>query len=62
EAGKLDRIVDSIGAGDSFDAGYIDALLDGNDPGSCLANATKVATRTLASVGGQFNNPGTNPR
>ncbi|MEX2717418.1 MAG: carbohydrate kinase family protein [Candidatus Sigynarchaeota archaeon] len=48
------EIVDSIGAGDSFDAGFIDAWIDKKSKQECLLNATRVAARTLRKPGGQL--------
>ncbi len=53
-ASKVENIVDSIGAGDSFDAGFIDAWLRKETPRECLVNATNIAARTLAHPGGRL--------
>ncbi len=47
-------IVDSIGAGDSFDAGFVDAWIAKKAKRECLSNATRVAARTLRQPGGQL--------
>lgn len=51
-----DEIVDSIGAGDSFDAGFVDAWLANKSKEECLEHATSIATRTLRFAGGQLGN------
>lgn len=53
----LDEIVDSIGAGDSFDAGFVDAWIEKKSKRDCLANATHVAAATLKQPGGQLERP-----
>lgn len=54
EAIPQGEIVDSIGAGDSFDAGFVDAWIARNPKRECLLNATRVAARTLRQPGGQI--------
>jgi len=49
-----EEIVDSIGAGDSFDAGFIDAWLQHESKEECLERATSIAARTLRNPGGQL--------
>nr|MDO8110477.1 carbohydrate kinase family protein [Candidatus Sigynarchaeota archaeon] len=49
-----EEIVDSIGAGDSFDAGFVDAWLAKKSRKECIEHATRVAARTLRHPGGQF--------
>ena len=50
----FDEIVDSIGAGDSFDAGFVDAWIAKKSKRECLSNATRIAARTLLKPGGQL--------
>jgi sugar/nucleoside kinase (ribokinase family) len=50
----FDDIVDSIGAGDSFDAGFVDAWIAKKTKLECLQHATGVAARTLRQPGGQL--------
>ncbi|HME55061.1 MAG TPA: carbohydrate kinase family protein [Candidatus Lokiarchaeia archaeon] len=47
-----DEIVDSIGAGDSFDAGFLDAWFANKSKVECLERATSIAARTLRYPGG----------
>jgi ribokinase len=50
----FDEIVDSIGAGDSFDAGFVDAWIAKKSKRDCLLHATRVAASTLRQPGGQL--------
>jgi ribokinase len=52
-----DEIVDSIGAGDSFDAGFVDAWIAKKSKRECLSQATHVAALTLKQPGGQLGRP-----
>lgn len=45
------KVVDTTGAGDSFWAGFIVALLDGNPLGHCALFAREVVGRKLVTVG-----------
>ncbi|WP_186754708.1 carbohydrate kinase family protein [Echinicola salinicaeni] len=53
-----DQFVDAIGAGDSFNAGFICKFLQGNDWGECLkfANLTGALNTTAAGGTGAFDN------
>lgn len=53
-----DDIVDSIGAGDTFDAGFVDALSRGEDVEAAMSRATMVAASTLRAPGGKVSLPG----
>lgn len=44
------EVVEAVGAGDAFAAGYLDALLAGADPAARLARGHALATRALAST------------
>lgn len=44
-------LVDTIGAGDAFDAGVIDAVLRGLDPAAALEAAALIAARAVATAG-----------
>lgn len=44
-------VVDTVGAGDAFDAGAIDARLAGADPAGALAAGALVAARAVATPG-----------
>ena len=45
-------IVDSVGAGDTFDAGFLRAWLLGRDVAACLRIATRCARASLTAAGG----------
>ncbi|MFO7955147.1 PfkB family carbohydrate kinase [Thioalkalivibrio sp.] len=45
------RVVDSVGAGDTFNAGLIHALVSGQPPEQALTTAVRLAERKLAQVG-----------
>jgi sugar/nucleoside kinase (ribokinase family) len=47
-------VVDTTGAGDAFDAGFIDALLDDAEPEDCLRRACicgGLSTRVAGALG-----------
>jgi ribokinase len=46
------KIVDTVGAGDNFDAGFLRAWLLGREIEACLALATRCAVSSLAAAGG----------
>jgi sugar/nucleoside kinase (ribokinase family) len=45
-------VIDTVGAGDAFLAVLVDGLVSGDDPGTTLAEANRVAARTLGQRGG----------
>ena len=45
-------VVDTTGAGDSFDAGFISAMLEGLPGSTCLERAVLCGTLSTRSVGG----------
>lgn len=45
-------VVDATGAGDAFDAGFIDAWLDGSPAETCLARAVACGTYATRQIGG----------
>lgn len=55
--GLLVEVVDSVGAGDGFTAGFIAGLLNGRDPGVCARWGTIVASFVLERIGCQTNLP-----
>ncbi|MEX2436107.1 MAG: carbohydrate kinase family protein [Balneolaceae bacterium] len=48
----ISNIVDTIGAGDNFNAGFIHAYLNGKDPESCLAEGNRTAAVSTLAPGG----------
>ncbi len=46
------KVVDTTGAGDTFDAGLIGTWLTGGKPGDWLAAAIAAASRSIQSIGG----------
>jgi sugar/nucleoside kinase (ribokinase family) len=46
------QIVDTVGAGDNFDAGFLRAWLLGREIPTCLSLATRCARASLAAAGG----------
>ncbi|HUJ94128.1 MAG TPA: carbohydrate kinase family protein [Terriglobales bacterium] len=45
-------VIDAVGAGDSFDAGYIHSLLRGDSPENCLAFANAAGALSTTKAGG----------
>jgi sugar/nucleoside kinase (ribokinase family) len=50
--------VDTTGAGDTFDAAYVDALLDGRPAEECLARACLAGALATTAHGGTAGQPG----
>ena len=48
----ITKIVDTIGAGDSFNAGFIHAYLNGKDPEACLEEGNRTAAVSTTAPGG----------
>jgi len=49
------RFVDTIGAGDAFDAGFLHALLEGRDLVKSAEIGISTATNSIQNVGGIIN-------
>jgi fructokinase len=50
--GEAVRVVDTIGAGDSFTAGLVTAVLEGRPPDEAARRANRLAARVAACAGG----------
>jgi sugar/nucleoside kinase (ribokinase family) len=57
EPGTPVEAVDTTGAGDTFDAAYIDGLLDGLEPQECLRRACLAGALSTSAVGGTAGQP-----
>jgi sugar/nucleoside kinase (ribokinase family) len=51
------EFVDAVGAGDTFNAGYLAGTLLGRDPGKCLAMAVIAGSLSTAAAGGTAGQP-----
>ena len=51
EAIKIDKIVDSTGAGDAFWAGFLTSFVKGKNTNSCIEYALHVAAVKLINIG-----------
>jgi sugar/nucleoside kinase (ribokinase family) len=52
------KVVDTTGAGDAFDAGLIDAVLDGTNPLDMLRRASACGALSTRMAGGLMGLPG----
>ncbi len=46
------KVIDTTGAGDSFNAGFLVAWMNGKTPGQCLKAANKVGAESTRKAGG----------
>ena len=45
-------VIDTTGAGDAFNAGFLHLWLNGAEPADCLAAAIEAGTRSVQAPGG----------
>jgi sugar/nucleoside kinase (ribokinase family) len=57
ELGTVIEAVDATGAGDTFDAAYLDSFLRGLDPPECLRRACLAGALSTSGVGGTAGQP-----
>lgn len=57
QRGRSDNIVDTVGAGDSFDAGFLYGYLTGRDLKTCLDIASYCGTSNVTAQGGIAGQP-----
>ncbi|WP_322974133.1 sugar kinase [Larsenimonas rhizosphaerae] len=48
---RVDRVIDTVGAGDGFATGYISARLDGESPRACLQRANQIGALAVQTRG-----------
>ncbi len=53
-AKEIEEVVDNTGAGDAFDAGFIDALASGKGVQACLESAVSLAASSLTGFGREY--------
>lgn len=57
EPARPASVLDTTGAGDTFNAAYLDARLSGRSPQDCLRRAVVAGTRSVAALGGTGGQP-----
>jgi sugar/nucleoside kinase (ribokinase family) len=56
-AAPVVEVVDTIGAGDVFNAAFLAALAEGEPLVSCLTSGTKVASRAISTLPRNYGGP-----
>ena len=46
------RVIDTTGAGDAFNGGYLSAFVRGGDPGACLRRGNRAGAASVRKAGG----------